>query len=205
MSNQKQTRDKEATIKKIYEKFFNLVLEIGYHNASTNKIAQAAEISVGTLYHHFPKGKKDIIRKYFEKSVDSSVELEKFKNFSMTNPASFFKGFISNVLRDHRENKAYYIAFRSALLSNKDLAVAHKERVFKISKELVQKLQESSDFFNSRKEERLINSFTFIYNITNAVIYHHIVFMDLFESDEDIIEYLSFICAQTIDYLQKKT
>ena len=205
MSNQKQTRNKEATINKIYENFFKLVLDLGYHNASTNKIAQAAQISVGTLYHHFPRGKKDIIRKYFEKTVETSVELNKFINFNMDNPALFFKGFISNVLQNHRENKAYYIAFRSAILSNKDLAVAHKERVFKISKDLVQKLQESSDFFRAREEARLINAFSFIYNITNALIYHHIVFMDLFERDEDIIDYLSFICTQTIGYLQKKT
>ena len=63
MSNSKKSRNKEDTIKNIYGCFFNLVLEIGYHKASTNKIAKAANISVGTLYHHFPEGKKDIMRK----------------------------------------------------------------------------------------------------------------------------------------------
>jgi AcrR family transcriptional regulator len=205
MSNPKKTRNKEATIDKIYEKLFQLVLEVGYHNASTNKIAQAAEISVGTLYHHFPGGKKDIIRKSFENSVETTFDIEEFRKFDLSNSASIFKGFISNVLNNHKANKAYYIAFRSAILSDYELSDAHKRRVYDISKGIAMKLRETSPFFKSRPLDRLIRSFAFIYNIVNAVIYHHLVFMDLFEKDEDLIDYLSFICAQTIGYLQKKT
>ncbi|GAH28007.1 unnamed protein product [marine sediment metagenome] len=76
MSIKKKARNKEATIKKIYEIFFKLVLEEGFHKASTNKIAKEAKISIGTLYHHFPEGKKGIIRKYFENSVETSFNLE---------------------------------------------------------------------------------------------------------------------------------
>ena len=180
-----------------------IILEVGYYKASTNKIARAADISVGTLYHHFPGGKKDIIRKYFETSVKASVEMEEFMKFDMKNMASTFKGFCTNVLKNHKENKSYHIAFRSAILSDDELSEAHKKRVYDISKNIVKKLREKSDFFKLRVEERLIRSFSFIYNITNAIIYHHIVFMDLFEKDEDLIDYLSNILGFTINYLQK--
>ena len=40
MSTKKKVRNKENTIKKIYGAFFKLVLEEGFHKASTNKIAK---------------------------------------------------------------------------------------------------------------------------------------------------------------------
>ncbi|MFW9830114.1 MAG: TetR/AcrR family transcriptional regulator, partial [Candidatus Thorarchaeota archaeon] len=174
------------------------------HKASTNKIAKKANISIGTLYHHFPEGKKDIIRKYFENSVEASVELNEFEKFDMYSITSVFRGFVSNVLRNHRENKAYQMAFRSAILSDETLAQTHKERVIEISTGIVDRLQERSDFFKAIEKARLIRSFVFIYNIVNAIIYHHLVFMDLFENDEDLIDYVSNLLAFTITYFQKK-
>jgi AcrR family transcriptional regulator len=203
MSIKKKARNKEATIKKIYEIFFKLVLEEGFHKASTNKIAKEAKISIGTLYHHFPEGKKEIIRKYFENSVETSFNLEEFKKFNMSNIASVFRQFALNILRNHKENKAYNIAFRSAILSDESLAQAHKERVVEISTGIVKELQETSEFFKSREKKRLIRSFVFIYNIINAIIYHHTVFMDLFQNDDDLIDYVSNLLAFTIKYLQK--
>ncbi|NVM20061.1 MAG: hypothetical protein HWN80_20350 [Candidatus Lokiarchaeota archaeon] len=123
----------------------------------------------------------------------------------MSNIPSVFRGFVSNVLKNHKENKGYNLAFRSAILSDKDLAQAHKERIIKISTGIVEELQESSAFFKSREKKRLINSFVFIYNIINAIVYHHIVFMDLFQKDEDLIDYISNLLAFTIEYLQKNS
>ncbi|NVM19558.1 MAG: TetR/AcrR family transcriptional regulator [Candidatus Lokiarchaeota archaeon] len=203
MSIKKKARNKETTIKKIYDTFFKLVLEEGFHKASTNKIAKEAKISIGTLYHHFPNGKKGIIRKYFEDSVETSFEFEEFKKFNMSNMTNIFRGFVSNVLRNHRKNKAYNIAFRSAILSDIKLANSHKERVIQISTTLTMKLQESSDFFKSIDQKRLIRSFILIYNIVNAMVHNHIVFMDLFQKDEDFIDYLSNLLTYTIKYLQE--
>jgi AcrR family transcriptional regulator len=200
----KFTRNKQEKIEAIYNAFFDLVLEKGYAKTSTNKVAEAAEVSIGTIYRYFPDGKKDIIRKYFEKSVETSFEVGEFEKFDMSNIASVFRGFISNVLRNHKENKAYYIAFRSAILSDESLAQAHKERVLEISTGFVVKLQETSEFFKSIEKARLVRSFVFVYNIVNAIIYHHIVFMDLFEKDEDLINYVSNLLAFTINYLQKQ-
>jgi len=203
MSSKKKVRNKEKTIERIYETFFKLVLEEGFHKASTNKIAKEAGISIGTLYHHFPKGKKGIIRKYFDNSVETAFDLEEFKKFNMSEITNIFRGFVSNVLRNHKENKAYNLAFRSAILSDANLAKSHKERVVGISTTLAENLQESSEFFKSIEKKRIIRSFILVYNIVNAMVYHHIVFMDLFQKDEDFIDYLSNVLTYTIKYLQK--
>ena len=200
----KFTRNKQEKIESIYKTFFDLVLEMGYAKTSTNKVAEVADISIGTIYRYFPDGKKDIIRKYFENSVETSFELGEFEKFDMSNIASVFRGFVSNVLRNHKENKAYHIAFRSAILSDESLAQAHKERVLEISTRFANKLQEVSGFFKPIATSRLIRSFVFVYNIVNAIIYHHIVFMDLFEKDEDLIDYVSNLLAFTIKYRQKQ-
>ena len=102
----KFTRNKKEKIEAIYHAFFDLVLEKGYAKTSTNKVAEAAEVSIGTIYRYFPDGKKDIIRKYFENSVEASFELGEFEKFDMSNIAFVFRGFVSNVLRNHKENKA---------------------------------------------------------------------------------------------------
>ena len=38
-----------------------LIESKGYVNVSARSIAKKAEISVGTLYHHFPRGKMEIV------------------------------------------------------------------------------------------------------------------------------------------------
>ena len=197
-------RNKSEKIEAIYKAFFDLVLEKGFGKTSTNKVAEMAEVSIGTIYRYFPEGKKDIMRNYFENSVETTFELGEFEKFDMSNIAHIFRGFVSNVLKNHEDNKAYYLAFRSAILSDDGLAQAHKERIIDTSTRLVNKLRETSEFFKSREKERLIRGFVFIYNIVNAIIYQHIIFMDLFEKDEDLIDYTSNLLSFTISYLQKK-
>ncbi|MHA1931164.1 MAG: TetR/AcrR family transcriptional regulator [Promethearchaeota archaeon] len=203
MQDKKFTRNKQEKIEKIYDVFFDLVLKRGYDKTSTNNVAEAAGLSIGTVYRYFPEGKKDIIRNYFEKSVETTMEIEDFKNLDPNNIPSAFRGFISNLLRNNYANKGYNLAFRSAILSDKNLLDAHNKRVFDISKGFVKTLRNSNEFFKSREEERLIRGFVFIYNLSNTIIYHHIFFMKFFEKDEDLIDYLSNLMFFTIQTLSK--
>jgi len=203
MQEKKFTRNKQEKIDKIFDIFFDLVLKNGYDKTSTNNVAEASGLSIGTVYRYFPGGKKDIIRKYFEKSVETTMEIEDFKNLETNNIPSAFRGFISNLLRNNYANKGYNLAFRSAILSDLNLLDAHNKRVFDISKGFVKILRKSNEFFKSREEERLIRGFVFIYNLSNAIMYHHIFFMKFFEKDEDLIYYLSNLMSFTIRTLSK--
>jgi len=203
MQEKKFTRNKQEKIDKIFDIFFDLVLKNGYDKTSTNNVAEAAGLSIGTVYRYFPEGKKDIIRKYFEKSVETTMVIEDFKNLETNNIPSAFRGFISNLLKNSNANKGYNLAFRSAILSDPNLLDAHNKRVFDISKDFVKILRKSNEFFKSREEQRLIRGFVFIYNLSNAIIYHHIFFMKFFEKDEDLIDYLSNLMFFTIQTLSK--
>jgi AcrR family transcriptional regulator len=203
MQEKKFTRNKQEKIDKIFDIFFDLVLKNGYDKTSTNNVAEASGLSIGTVYRYFPEGKKDIIRKYFEKSVETTMEIEDFKNLETNDIPSAFRGFISNLLRNNYANKGYNLAFRSAILSDPKLLEAHNKRVFDISKGFVKILRKSNEFFKSREEQRLIRGFVFIYNLSNAIIYQHIFFMKFFDKDEDLIDYLSNLMLFTIQTLSK--
>jgi AcrR family transcriptional regulator len=203
MQERKFTRNKQEKIDKIFDIFFDLVLKNGYDKTSTNNVAEASGLSIGTVYRYFPEGKKDIIRKYFENSVETTMEIEDFKNLDTNDIPSAFRGFISNLLRNNYANKGYNLAFRSAILSDPNLLDAHNKRVFNISKGFVKTLRKSNEFFKSREEQRLIRGFIFIYNLSNAIINHHIFFMKFFEKDKDLIDYLSNLMFFTIQALSK--
>jgi len=203
MQEKKFTRNKQEKIDKIFDIFFDLVLKKGYDKTSTNNVAEAAGLSIGTVYRYFPEGKKDIIKKYFEISVETTMEIEDFKNLEPNDIPSAFRGFISNLLRNNYANKGYNLAFRSAILSDPNLLKAHNKRVLDISKGFVKILRKSNEFFKSREEQRLIRGFVFIYNLSNAIIYQHIFFMKFFEKDEDLIDYLSNLMFFTIQTLSK--
>ena len=59
----KFTRDKKGKIKKIIDITLDLIAEKGYDNISTNQIAAASNISIGTIYRYFPEGKSEIVVK----------------------------------------------------------------------------------------------------------------------------------------------
>ena len=63
-----------ATVEAILEATAQLLVEVGYHNTSTNKIAERAGVSVGSLYQYF-KNKESIVAALVEQFADRQFEL----------------------------------------------------------------------------------------------------------------------------------
>lgn len=205
MSKRKIERNKEEKIKLIYDSFFKLIVEKGFHRASTNKIAKKAQISVGTIYHYFPKGKSDILIKYFEKSKDMVLDIENFKAFDLSNIPEIFNPFISKDIENQRKNLGYRIALRHSILSHKEVRKAFQNKVLEICKDTAKNLRTSTMVFKKIPEERLIKRFAFIYNLIEALIHHHIFVMDFFDNDEELIEYILNLIDFTIKFFQKSS
>lgn len=201
MSRKKFSRNKQEKIDQIYKTFFDLILKNGYHKTSTNHVAKAARLSIGTIYKYFPKGKEDIIRKYFEESMEAMLDREDLVEIGDNDITAFLNNFIFDLFKNHEENKGYNLAFRSAIQSDKTLLEAHKERTFIIFKDLAQKLRMANKNFNVIPEEKLIEVFIFIYNLLNAIIYNHLFLMKFFDTDDKLIKYLSDIVVFSINYL----
>jgi len=203
MSKRKVTRNKEEKVNLIYKTFFKLILEKGYHKASTNKIAKAAQISIGTIYHYFPKGKSDILMKYFEKSKDMTLDIDDLKAFDINNIPGVFTNFISKDIINQKKNMGYRKALRHAILSDEKMRDIFQNKVLEICNNLVKNLRATTMVFKKTPEKRLIQRFAFIYNLIEAIIHHHIFVMNLFDNDEDLINYISNLIAFTIEFFQK--
>lgn len=205
MSKRKITRNKEEKINLIYDTFFNLIVEKGYHRTSTNKIAKSAQISIGTIYHYFPNGKLDILMKYFEKSKDMTLDIEDFKAFKEGNIPEIFKQFISRDIENQRKNLGFRIALRHAILSEKMVYEAFQNKVLEICKDMAKNLKATTMVFKKIPEERLIQRFAFIYNLIESIIHHHIFIMSLFDNDDDLAKYLSNLIAFTLQYFPQSS
>lgn len=201
MSSKKFSRNKQEKIDLIYKTFFNLILKRGYHKTSTNHVAKSAKISIGTIYKYFPKGKEDIIRKYFEESMKDFFNRINLININNENIREFLKHFILELFKNHVENKGYILAFRSAIQSDKRLLDLHIERIFIFFQDTAQKLRKTNENFNQIPEERLIEIFIFIYNLINAILYHHLFLMKLFDTDDKLVDYLSNLLVFSLKYL----
>lgn len=203
MSSKKFSRNKQEKINRIYDIFFKLVLKQGYHKTSTNHVAKSAKISIGTIYKYFPKGKEDIIRKYFEESMETFLDSQNLSNMNEENIRDFLNHFVLDLFKNHEENKGYNLAFRSAIQSDKILHNAHKEKIFIFFKDKVQKLRKTNEIFKDFSEKRLIDVFIFMYNLVNAILYHHLSVMELFDTDDKFVEYLSNLVAFSLKYYLK--
>ena len=203
MSSKKFSRNKQEKINKIYDTFFKLILKQGYHKTSTNNVAKSAKISIGTIYKYFPKGKEDIIRKYFGESMETFLDSQNLSIMNEENIRDFLNHFILDLFKNHEENKGYNLAFRSAIQSDKILHDAHKEKIFNIFKDKVQKLRNTNENFKQISEKRLVDVFIFLYNLVNAILYHHLSVMELFDTDDKFVEYLSNLVAFSLKYYLK--
>ncbi len=204
MSSKKFKRDKQEKINLIYNTFFNLILERGYHKTSTNHVAKSAKISIGTIYKYFPKGKEDIIRKYFEDSMETFLDHQDLGNINDENVRDFLNHFVLDLFKNHQENKGYNLAFRSAIQSDKILHNTHKEKIFNIFKDRAEKLQKINENFKQIPEKKLIEVFIFIFNLVNAILYHHLSVMELFDTDDKFVEFLSNLVTFSLKYYLKR-
>ena len=202
-SKKKFVRNKQEKIDLIYDTFFKLVLKQGYHKTSTNHIAESAEISIGTIYKYFPRGKEDIIRKYFEESMAAFFLSHDLSKMADDNIEDFLNNFLLDLFENHKENVGYNLAFRSVIQSDKTLSDKHKEKIFYFFNDLVSKLRKLNDSFNQFSKKRLVNTFVFMYNLVNAVIYHHLSVMEFFDTDDEFVDYLSKLVAFSLNYYIK--
>ena len=116
------------------------------------------------------------------------------------NIRDFLNRFVLDLYKNHEENKGYNLAFRSAIQSDKKLHSSHKEKVFIFFKDTAQKLRKTNKNFKQIPEDRLVETFIFIYNLINAILYHHLSIMELFDTEDKIVEYLSNLVIFSLKY-----
>lgn len=139
---QQRSIDKKNLIK---TSALKLISENGYHNTSTNEIAKAAGISIGTLYSYF-KDKKDIYKELVLDLYEGTLSQIDEEAFGQNvKPYELIHGYVEMVLKTHeymtnfqkeiasltlQYEEFYQLDVQShALITNKlmTLMVEHKE------------------------------------------------------------------------------
>ena len=150
-------RNKVKTINQIIKTTLELIDENGYDKLSTNHIAERAQIAIGTVYHHFPKGKPDIIRKIALDNFQMIISFDIFNNISDSNFDESLNQIIRNHIKTHQKDIAFNKAFDQAFLSNTKIFHGYSSSVDKEMMQFAGKLKKLNIFRKRSQEKLFIN------------------------------------------------
>ena len=109
--------------KRIIETADGMFNRVGYADLNVNEIAHEANVSIGTLYYHFPNGKISIlmeIRKqraeHYTRNFAEKVDLERLRGTSSLDEG--LELLLKSLIDIHREERLVLAAMDSEVLSN---------------------------------------------------------------------------------------
>jgi len=190
-------RNKKAKIDRIVEVTKKMIEEKGYVETNTNRIAEAAGVSVGLVYKYFPSGKADIAHeislRYHSPIADSIQHI----NMAEITKPGFRKKLVRmllNWIEIHRRNVQFIRAMDIATLLNPFL---HKGTA-----EMVRKTAEKGQPFLWPEEApdsaELKELTLLLFHTVESVVLRHVTTMQVCNSDQQMAEFLADIVTGTI-------
>ncbi len=179
-----------------------LVDKTGYANTSIIEIAKQADISVGTLYYHFPRGKIDILLALTREIAQDFKEEAKILGFREGMDFSSIKKammyYLSLIVKLHKKYRLTLAAWESEILSNLDYYLKLRDEMdtekefenemyffIKEMKELIKKFPNENLSLEGKEKQ--------LYIITQAIIHKYTYDNYGFSSDEELTKLLSKI------------
>ncbi len=195
---------KSAAKQRILEVTHNLIRTQGYATLNVNEIAHQAEVSIGTLYYHFPKGKSSILLETRAKMTDSffsdfKKELEKEDYLKASKD---FKDGLSRVLsillRLHRKDRQFLIAMEGEILTNLQIyleAIKNVELDDLFLEEINAFLHPIRELLKQFPREELCveGKEKQLHKVIDTLIHRHIYFGYNFGTDEEFVDMLTKI------------
>ena len=193
MKKGRYVRDKEGKINLILETFEELVNRDGYDKLSTRHIAKAAGISVGTIYHYFPGGKHSIAMGFLERLTqgifDPSLFMAAKDEMSIK---TLYTDFTSRHLASHRENLEIHRALDQAILADKAVREHNSEVIMMNLRSAAEELMKRG-LYREASAPNVAGRFLRNFKLIEAVVHRHLLVEPLFESDEELVDFLSKI------------
>ena len=198
--SRRRVRDKESKIRLIFEKFSELVNRNGYDKLSTRHIAEAAGISVGTIYHYFPGGKHAIASSYIDLVTDDLFDPGIFGRLGEGDLAGFLEDLVRRYLSVHKENLEIHRAIDQAILADPDVYRRNLEATAANMSRVVAELKDAG-LYGDIPESSVIKGFILTFNVLEALVHRHLFFYPMFENDE---EFVAFIVS-LLEHLTKES
>ncbi len=116
----RESKAKEAIVTTAQQ----LIEEKGYSNLNVNELAYLAEVSVGTLYYHFPKGKVDVLAEIMSRKTEGFVskgsqliEDDKILDKGM-NLEDILRWLFYKIIELRRTDRQFLAAIQSEMFAN---------------------------------------------------------------------------------------
>jgi AcrR family transcriptional regulator len=199
-----QNMKQSAAKQRILEVAQKMIKEKGYAAINVNDIAYQANVSIGTLYYHFPKGKSSILLETRKQIADDfAVELEKTlqKQKYLETSREFTEGlstFLFVLLKLHRKDQQFLMAMEAEILANMktyleavngvdldDLFLEEITTSIHPIKELIKRFPKENLTIEGNEKQ--------VHKVIDILTHRHIYFGYNFGTDEEFIDMLTKI------------
>lgn len=170
-----------------------MIEEKGYANTNINDVAHVADVSIGTLYYHFPKGKLSILPELTNITVTNFLENLKTEEFYKDPNISSFdeglKAYFLAIINLHRKDRQFLAAMESEMLSNIDYYIQSMQGLEQglFEKEFNLFLKPIKTLIKQFPEEKLsiVGKEIQIHKLIDCLIHRHVYYQYTFGSDEE--------------------
>ena len=182
-----------TTKEKILDVTEELIENNGYANISTRTIAKEVGISVGTLYHHFPRGKMEIVIKIAEKYSQILGMLE-----FLADPNADPRVWLRKNLELNQKKKAFITAMEIEAMTRPDEVQSLINENIKKQEETQKSLLQAFKMMEKFAGKKIsIERATTMQQVLKAIMRRHVVFGNLFGSDDEFLD-LFFKIAKAV-------
>jgi AcrR family transcriptional regulator len=181
-------RDKDRKIADIQSAFTELINTTGYDKVTVRQIAKKAGISVGIIYHYYPKGKPSVAAAIYEENF-----LDTIRPYALETDRKELEKKFRDHLKNHRENIELFRAFDQAILTDQDVFASVKTDRKRLLKEYATE--------NNYPIEK-VDAWLVAYNVIDAIIHRHLYIEKICKSDEELVQLISSIYSSILSIIK---
>lgn len=190
-------RDKESKIESVIVAWNDLIAERGYAGFSVNDIPGRAGLSIGTIYRYFPKGKIDILKEALNRNVTRFLDNLALDSIDESGFVNIWREVIRRYIKLRREDMLFGTAMRDTRMASPELTEDVTPIVIDFYGTFAERFLKISSI-ESWPQEKLLLRLHAAFNIMGLIREIHLG-RPLFETDEELIEYLLNIVLLTFE------
>ncbi|MFW9888663.1 MAG: TetR/AcrR family transcriptional regulator [Candidatus Thorarchaeota archaeon] len=197
IGEKKFTRDKDAKIEQIIETMIDIVGEKGLHQASVRDIPSRADVSIGTVYRYFPRGKVDIFFEIMRRNIRSITDLDLPDMLDYAGFLKVWSSIIEHAIEVRRSNLFVRELVTPQLNEGQEVFQEINKIATKFYNDLVARFRKVSKL-RGCSEVELFRMIALTFHLLDIVINIHIKF-PIFTNDTGLHDYLLRIVEVTFE------
>ncbi len=187
-NDKKFTRDKATKIQTIIDTMTAIIREKGLHRASVRDIPERSDLSIGTVYRYFPKGKTDIITEIMRRNIRGTLDLEIPDDLDLPGFMQVWTHMIGTAIQIRRSNLFIEELATPLMSAGHETYREFTNMVSGFYNELATRFR-TVEQFKKYSEAELYRRIVLTLNIIDRVANIHMKF-PLFANDKELAKYL---------------